>query len=74
MKIRPVGSELFPVDEQTDRHDEANSRFPQFRERAQKWNPVRFSQDISEPKFLSVLTRDTFRQMAQSLAQCAPVY
>jgi len=27
MKIRPVASELFHVDRQTDRHDEANSRF-----------------------------------------------
>ena len=27
MKIRPVGAELFRADGQTDRHDEANSRF-----------------------------------------------
>jgi hypothetical protein len=27
MKIRPVGAELFHADRQTDRHDEANSRF-----------------------------------------------
>ena len=27
MKIRPVGAELFHVDGQTDRHDEANNRF-----------------------------------------------
>jgi hypothetical protein len=37
MKIRPVGTELFRVDRrtdgQTDRHDEANSRFWQFCER-----------------------------------------
>ena len=26
MEIRPVGFELFHVDGQTDRHDEANSR------------------------------------------------
>jgi hypothetical protein len=36
MKIRPVGAELFHVDERSDRHDEANNRIPQFRERAQK--------------------------------------
>jgi hypothetical protein len=34
MKIRPVGSDLLHVDgrtdRQTDRHDEANSRFSQF--------------------------------------------
>ena len=30
MKIRPVGAELFHADEQTDRHDEANSRFRKF--------------------------------------------
>jgi hypothetical protein len=36
MKIRPVGAELFHADgdRQTDRHDEANSRFSQFCERA----------------------------------------
>jgi hypothetical protein len=27
MKIRPVGAELFHVDGQPDRHDEANNRF-----------------------------------------------
>ena len=40
MKIHPVGAELFradgrkdgPTDGQTERHDEANSRFPQFSE------------------------------------------
>jgi len=30
MKIRPVVAELFHADGQTDRHDEANSRFSQF--------------------------------------------
>jgi hypothetical protein len=30
MKIRPVGAELFHVDGHTDKHDEANGRFPQF--------------------------------------------
>jgi len=38
MKIHPVGAELFHVDgeteEQKDRHDEANSRFWKFCERA----------------------------------------
>jgi len=34
MKTRPVGAELFHVDGRTDKHDEANSRFPQFCERA----------------------------------------
>jgi len=38
MKIRAVGTELFHADRQTDRrtdwHDEANSRFSQFCERA----------------------------------------
>jgi hypothetical protein len=33
MKIRPVGAE-FRAGGQTDRHDEANSRFSQFCERA----------------------------------------
>jgi hypothetical protein len=33
-KIRQVGAELFHANGQTDRHDEANSRFSQFFERA----------------------------------------
>ena len=34
MKICPVGAELFHADRQTDKHDEANSRFSQFFESA----------------------------------------
>jgi hypothetical protein len=34
MKIRRVGAEFFLVDGQTDRRDEANSRFSQFDENA----------------------------------------
>jgi hypothetical protein len=34
IKIRPVEAELFHADGQTDGHDEASSRFPQFSERA----------------------------------------
>jgi len=34
MKIRPVGAVLFPAGGQTDRHNEANSRFSQFCEHA----------------------------------------
>ena len=34
MKLRPVGAELFHADGQTDGHDEGNSRFSQFCERA----------------------------------------
>jgi len=36
MKIRLVGSEVFRADRQTDRHDEADSRFPQFSESSYK--------------------------------------
>ena len=36
MKIRPVGAEMFHAGGRTDRHDEANRRFSQFRERAKK--------------------------------------
>ena len=36
MKIRPVAAELFHAGGNTDRHDEANSRFTQFCERALK--------------------------------------
>jgi hypothetical protein len=38
MKIRAVGAELFHADGQTERHDEANSRFSQFCESAYKGN------------------------------------
>jgi len=34
MKIRPVEAELFHAGGQTDRHDDANSRFSEFCERA----------------------------------------
>ena len=34
MKIRPVGAEVFHADRRTSRHDEANNRFSQLRERA----------------------------------------
>jgi len=40
MKICPVETELFHADRQTDRHDEANSRFMQFCEWAQKLKKV----------------------------------
>ena len=33
MKIRPVGAEFLHADIQTDRHDEANSRYSKFCER-----------------------------------------
>ena len=33
-KIRPMATELFRADGRRDRHDEANSRFSQFCERA----------------------------------------
>jgi len=36
MKIRPLVAELFHAKRQTDRHDEANSRFKQFFERVLK--------------------------------------
>ena len=45
MKMRPVGTELFHADRKTDGrtdgHDEANSRFSQFLERAQKKKFIR---------------------------------
>jgi hypothetical protein len=40
-KIHPTAAELFHSDGQTDRHDEANSRFSQFCERAQKFSSYR---------------------------------
>ena len=41
MKIRPVGAALFRADGRMDGHDEANSRFSQFCERAEE---CRFNQ------------------------------
>ena len=38
MKIRPVEAEVFIADRPRDRHDEGNSRFSQFSERAQNFN------------------------------------
>jgi hypothetical protein len=36
MKIHPLGAELFHEERQTDKRDEANSRFSPFCERAKK--------------------------------------
>jgi hypothetical protein len=36
MKIRPLGYKLFLAEGRTDRHDEADSRFSEFRESASK--------------------------------------
>jgi hypothetical protein len=36
MKISPLGAELFHAGGQIDRHDEANSRYYQFRKRPYK--------------------------------------
>jgi hypothetical protein len=36
MKICSVGTELFHADGRTDKHDEVNSRFSEFLERAYK--------------------------------------
>jgi len=36
MNISPVGAELFHADGRTDRHDETNSHFSQYCERAEK--------------------------------------
>ena len=38
MKICPVGAEMFHTDSRTGRQDEANSRFSQFCDRAQKFS------------------------------------
>ena len=50
MTIRPVGAELFHADGRTDGHDEANCRFSQFCEGAQKVNLYIVS---SKPHFYS---------------------
>jgi hypothetical protein len=41
MKIRPVGAEFFRADGQTDREDEANSRFSQFCESTLKQEDIK---------------------------------
>ena len=38
-KIRPMGAELFHADGRTDKHDESNSRFPQFANAPKKVPP-----------------------------------
>jgi hypothetical protein len=40
MKIRQVGAELFHANRQTDRHDEANSRFHKFAEAPKNYKMV----------------------------------
>jgi len=40
MKIHSKGAELFHAEGRTDRHDEANSRFSQFRRRTYKMSTV----------------------------------
>ena len=50
VKIHPFGAELFPADRRTDRHDEVNSRFSQFCERAYE----RAFVFLLEPWFCSV--------------------
>ena len=46
MKIHPVGAELFHADGQTDRHDEASSRFSQFCEKRLKSKQYNCSANI----------------------------
>ena len=69
MKIRSVGAELFHADGRTDRHDEANSRFPQFCERTRKisqhfmqrfnsyftWNIVCSNLNVCHPRCACIL-------------------
>ena len=65
MKIRPVEAELFHADRladgQTDRHDEANSRFSQFRETRLKivqYNATVGQKEVHNAKHLfSILIR-----------------
>jgi hypothetical protein len=56
IKIRPAGVQLFHADGRTD--EEANSRFPQFRERA--YNHLKATQLITRHfnDFLQNLNRD----------------
>jgi len=57
MKIHPVGAELFHVDRwkegRTDGHDEANSRFSKFCERALKYDQHGLMLISDKPAFFS---------------------
>jgi len=48
MKIRPEGAELFHAEKQTDRHDEANSLFSKFCERALKVVFIYLTEQINQ--------------------------
>jgi hypothetical protein len=54
MKIRPEGAELFHTDRQTDRYDEANSRFSQFCE-------CTYSTEMSVDKVLNEIHGTIYR-------------
>ena len=61
MKIHPVGAELLHADGQTDKHDEANSRFSQFCECALRYlkvSEVSIAGSVAVPR-RSVLVRIT---------------
>jgi len=47
MKIRPVRAELFHSDRQTNRHDEANTRFSQFCEGAEKFGDAELNLHVT---------------------------
>jgi hypothetical protein len=54
MKTPPVGDELFHADGQTDRHDEADSRFPQFFANAPK-NVIDITGNYTRPVELQMI-------------------
>ena len=54
MKIRPLGAELFHADRQTDRRDEASSRFSQLvlRMRLKKKKAVQFGRTMESEEHI----------------------
>jgi len=50
VKIHPLGAELFHAGGQTDRHDEANSRFSQFCEKRLKTDCIRMWMKITHQR------------------------
>ena len=67
MKIRPVGAELFHVDERTVM-TKLTAAFRNFANAPKNETTHASRMILLEPNFLLVLTRDTIRQRAQALA------
>ena len=65
--MRPVGAELFHEDKrtvrQTDGHDEANSRFSKFRERAKNKDPYFYRRFVVKLMYWLCFGENTWRRL-----------